>query len=190
MTTRRPPGYPVECEGTFRLEDGREVWLRPIVPDDLEQLKEAIRTADPATIRSRFLGGSAPTSPEVLERLVTVDFVKRHALVAFAPDGTGVGIARYEGEDTWPAVDLAVVVDPRWRGVGLGRELVNRVVRRAADQGATSLLLDFYADNARVNNLLEEAHLPVQRHIERGVVQDEVAIDPESLSRLELAPGA
>lgn len=175
-TPERPPGYPVECEDELVLADGRTVHVRPVVPSDVDELARAIEHADPDTLRRRFLGGQPPRTREGLLRLVTVDYARRFALAAFAPDGTGVGIARYEGESTWPAVEVAVVVEQGWRGVGLGTELATRVVRRAVELGADRLLADFYADNARVNDLLRDAHLPEQRTVDRGIVQDEISL--------------
>ena len=172
----RGPGYPVQYERDEVLDDGRAVHVRPVVPSDVDELRRAIQRADPETIRRRFLGGGPPRSEAVLRRLVTVDHDHRFALAAFAPDGTGVGIARYEGEQTWPVVEVAVAVDPAWRGVGLARTLMRSVLRRAVEQGATALSADFYADNSRVHSLLAEAGLPEQRSQDLGVVNDEISL--------------
>lgn len=179
----RPPGYPSCCEGAVVLADGRRVVVRPVVPEDVAELAAGIARVDQETLRRRFLGGRPP-SVDGLRRLVTLDYVHRFALAAFSPDGTGVGIARYEGERTWPVVEVAVVVDPEWRGVGLGTELVTRVVRRAASLGARELTADFYADNVPVQELLAELGLPEQRSVDHGVVQDEIRLDEDLLSRL------
>lgn len=179
----RPDGYPVDCEADVVLADGRVVHVRPVVPDDAAELAKAIARADRETLRLRFLGGAPPSSPSALARLVTVDYVRRFALAAFDSAGTGVGIARYEGETTWPAVDVAVAVEPAWRGVGLGRELVTRVVQQAARHGAQRLTADFFVDNGPVQNLLAEAGLPEQRTLDRGVVADVVRLDGAALAR-------
>ena len=183
-----PRGYPRSCETDLELVDGRRVHLRPVVPQDVHELARAIARSDPDTLRRRFLGGAAPRSLPELQRLVSVDYDRRYALAAFDQDGTGVGIARYEGESTWPAVELAVAVDPAWRGVGLGRELVRGVVRRAAERGATRLTADFFADNREVLSLLAEARLPERRRACAGVVEDELLLDDASRSQLLAAP--
>ena len=177
MTTSqavRPAGYPVEEEYPVVLTDGRSAHVRPVVPGDVEALRDAIAQADPETLRRRFLGGGPPRTQGALRRLVEVDYLHRFALAAFDDAGRGVGIARYEGERTWPVVDVAVAVDPAWRGVGLGSELVRRVVRRAVCQGATDVSVDFFSDNLRVHQLVRAAHLPEQRSVDHGVVTDTV----------------
>lgn len=174
---RRPDGYPTEYEHREVLSDARVVLLRPVVPEDVEQLTDAVRHADPETLRRRFLGAAGPRTLEQRRRLVEVDYVHRFAVAAFDEAGTGVGIARYEGEHTWPVVELAVVVDPRWRHVGLATALLRDVLRRAVEQGAHSAVADFFSDNLPVARLLDESGLPQRRSTAYGVVQDEVLLD-------------
>jgi GNAT superfamily N-acetyltransferase len=181
-----PRGYPGGYEREAVLLDGRRVRLRPVVPGDGQALAAAIASADPETLQRRFLGGGPPRGQVAVQRLVTVDYVHRFALAAFAPTGQGIGIARYEGERTWPVVDAAVVVDPAWRGVGLARELLRPVLERAMECGATQVVADFYADNARVHSLLAEAGLPETRSIAEDVVHDEIELP----GRAGRAPGA
>lgn len=170
----RPAGYPLDEERTVILADGRSVTVRPTVPSDVTALADAIDHADAETLRRRFLGGGPPRSAAALRRLVEVDYRRRFALAAFDAEGEGVGIARYEGERTWPVVDVAVAVHPSWRGAGLATELVLRVATRAARLGATAASADFYSDNLRVHQLLHDAGLPERRHVDHGVVEDVV----------------
>lgn len=114
---QRPADHPQEGEEcVVVLGDGRSVRLRPVVPGDLTELRSAGARADPETLRRRFLGGGAPCAQAALRRLVEVDDGHRCALAAVDGDGRGVGIFRYEGERTWPTVEIAVAVDATWRG--------------------------------------------------------------------------
>jgi len=54
----------------------------PILPSDAPALAKAIESADADTIRRRFLGGQPSVTPELLDRLTTVDYTSRFALVA------------------------------------------------------------------------------------------------------------
>lgn len=73
------------------------VWVRPILPSDAPELAEAIRAADPDTLRRRFLGVPPRMTPRLLTWLTTVDYVRRFALVAFDPaTGHGIAVARFE----------------------------------------------------------------------------------------------
>ncbi|MFC5819197.1 hypothetical protein [Nonomuraea harbinensis] len=68
-----PPGYPRDLERTVTLQDGRAVFLRPIVPGDAPALAEALRAADAATLRRRFLGSPPPVTDRLLRHLTAVD---------------------------------------------------------------------------------------------------------------------
>lgn len=115
-----PRGYPLDIQRIVRLHDGRRVFIRPILPRDAPELAEAISTADPDTIRRRFLSGRPHVTPELLTRLTNVDYVHRFALVAIDPAGLqGVAIARYESVGDGVA-EVAVAVAPGWRDAGLG----------------------------------------------------------------------
>lgn len=177
-TRRRdqPAGWPDGYPRRVRLHDGRVVFVRPILPADVGRMEDALRHADAETLRRRFLGGPGPTSPAELRRMVEVDYVKRFAVVAFDEQGDGVGVARYEGERTWPTVELAVVVDPAWRGVGLGGALIQEVTRRAVALGARTATADFYADNIPVRELLSHLGLPERKRTAYGVVEDEISL--------------
>lgn len=170
----RPPGYPVELEQRVVLADGRAVDLRPVLPEDADRLLDAVQHADPDTLHRRFLGGAGPRTPREAERLVRLDYVRRFALVALDEQDRGVGIARYEGASTWPVVEVAVAVDPAWRGVGLGTRLLADVVRRAAQVGASTVHAEFFSDNRAISDLLRELGLPEHRSASRGVVEDDI----------------
>src|SRR6516164_8635881 len=89
-----PPGYPTEYQQKEVLRDGRRVLIRPILPGDAPELAEAIATADPDTLRRRFLGGPPRVTPALLAHLTVVDYVRRFALVAIDPvTGRGVAVA-------------------------------------------------------------------------------------------------
>lgn len=171
-----------------RLTDGRVVHVRPIRPDDLDELRRAIRDADPETLRSRFLGGRPPQTDEELRRLVEVDHVTREAFVALTPEGRGVGIARYEGLPDGRSVDVAVAVDPEWRRVGLATALLTRLMRAALKQGLSIVHADYFAANRDIADLMRRAATTEERHVCDGVVEETAVLDPEVLDDEAFSP--
>jgi len=164
-----PAGYPAQYEEELLLADGRSVSLRPILPSDAAELAHAIQHADPATVRSRFLGAAPPVTPELLRGLTELDYVRRFALVAFA-DGHGVAVARYIAATDPPTeAEIAIVVDPQWRRVGLATELVQRLARRAVECGITSFTALYWSQNRPVAELAHSTHAKVL--IADGVAQ-------------------
>lgn len=173
---RRPHGYPCDLERSVILTDGRTVRVRPVVPGDANALVHAIRTADPATLRARFLGGAAPTDRRTIRHLVELDYTSRLALVAFGA-GRGVAIARYESVPDQPGTaEVAVAVDPAWRRVGLATALVRLLAEAATARGITQFTATYFAHNVDVASIITGTgliHLPITRS---GVVDDSVTL--------------
>lgn len=174
----RPDSFPDDLVREVTLLDGREVLLRPILPSDEQQLREAVGRADPETLRMRFLGGRPPVSDADFAHLVNLDYVDRLAVVAVTRDGTGVGIARYERlRDQPDTAEVAVAVDPAWRHVRCATELVTLLGEGALRNGVRRFQAEFFADNVDVTDLLKEAGLRyVVQPDESGVVTVDVVL--------------
>ncbi len=172
-----PPGYPAHLEDVATLGDGRHVSIRPVVPEDLEALREAIEAADEDTLYRRFLTPRPRFSEAALRRLVELDYRDRMALVAIDDTGRGVAIGRYEriGRDA----ELAIVVDPSWRRVGLGTLLIRRLAAEAAANGFARLNATFLAENQAILGMLRSLGLETVR-IEQGIGTAEMALPSEN----------
>jgi RimJ/RimL family protein N-acetyltransferase len=176
-----PPGYPAEFERSVRLRDGRTVSVRPVTPADAEDLAQAIRTADAETLRRRFMGGAPSVTPKLLNRLTVLDYVTRFALVARdARTGQGAGIARYESLGDGRA-EVAVVVDPAWRRVGIATALVRMLAEAAAGRGIHTFTAYYQAENRAVETLLAEAGST--GFVREGVAEREIDLDREPSDR-------
>ncbi|MGB8649708.1 MAG: GNAT family N-acetyltransferase, partial [Mycobacteriales bacterium] len=172
-----PEGFPQDLEQDVTLLDGREVFVRPILPSDADELRRAVENADPETLRTRFLGGSPPHHEEDFQHLVRVDYDRRMAVVAFAKEGQGVGIARYEAVEDGDAAEVSVAIDPAWRQVGLASALVRVLGEAAVQHGIHRFSAEFFADNVDVADILTEAGLPYQsRRDDAGVVSVDIEL--------------
>jgi GNAT superfamily N-acetyltransferase len=190
--THVPPGYPREFERRLRLADGRLVAIRPVIPNDAAELATAILNADPDTLRRRFLGGPPHVTAALAARLTTLDYVRRFALAAGdARTGRGVAIARYEALDQ-TAAEVAVVVDPAWRRVGLATALVELLAQAALDRGINEFSASYLADNRPVAELVARAGAG-RRLIQEGIAEVAVALDrervAEAIQALQTADG-
>ena len=128
----------------------------PLRREDAAELGEAIRGADPVTLRRRFCGTPPRVTPRLLERLTCLDYQRRFALVARNASGRGVAIVRYEA--TAPRVaEIAVAVAPAWRRVGLASALVHLLSEVALSRGFDRFTAYYFADNRPVAELLDDA---------------------------------
>jgi RimJ/RimL family protein N-acetyltransferase len=171
-----PSGYPPEYQRTVTLRDGRRVFIRPILPSDAPELAEALETADPDTLRRRFLGRPPRATPALLTHLTTVDYVQRFALVAIDPaTQRGVGIARYRHSGDGVA-EIAVAVSPAWRRVGLGTVLIRLLARAAADRGISTFTARYLADNRPIATLLERIGGHRRHTADHGIAESRIAV--------------
>ncbi|WP_284741999.1 GNAT family N-acetyltransferase [Amycolatopsis sp. RTGN1] len=179
--TQPPPGF----DRTLLLRDGRRVWVRPLTPQDAPELGEAIRNADPETLRRRFCGSAPRVTPQLLERLTVLDYERRFALVARCSEGPGVAVARYEATGRRMA-EVAIAVAPGWRRVGLASALLHMLGLAALERGFERFTAVYSADNRPVAELLDYAR--GRRVIAEGVAEAEVRLRDHPEAPPDAAP--
>jgi RimJ/RimL family protein N-acetyltransferase len=153
----RPPGYPTELERILTLRDGRPVFVRPVIPADELAFEREWREADPETLYQRFFTLRPKLDARRLHALLHVDYQWRLALVAFAEDARAVGIARYEGAPDQEHAEIAFVVNPAWRRVGLASALLRLLAEAARARGIQRLVALYLQDNKAMAALLAQA---------------------------------
>jgi GNAT superfamily N-acetyltransferase len=152
------------------------------VPADAAQIERAFDAADAKTLHSRFLGAPPHVGSRLLTYLTGVDYVRRFALVAGEPEtGRGVGVARYEScGDT--AAEVAVVVDPAWRRVGLATAMVELLAEAAIDRGIDTFVATYIAANRPVTALLDLVGHVDRRQISQGIAEIAVHLDRDRVT--------
>ena len=152
--TGLPAGYPFDYERRLDLADGRSVHVRPVVPGDAVLLGEAVAEADTDTLYQRFFNPAIRIDQRRLRHLTELDYEHRFAVAAFA-DGDGVAIARFEPAGEHKA-EVAVVVKPGWRRVGLATALFELIEHAAIERGVRQLEALYLADNHAIKRVLEK----------------------------------
>jgi len=115
----------------------------------------------------RFHGGGVKLTPELLARLVNVDYTRDAALIATVALGgveTPVGVARYALADDGVSAEVAVTVADAWQGCGVGRLLLERVIEIARRNGVRRVTGDVLATNARMLALAHRTGFRIDLH--------------------------
>ena len=152
MTT---PSFLRRFPRAARLSDGTDVTIRPLRADDKTELRRFfLRTPE----EDRFYLNSAVTAPEVIREFTDgIDFNQTIPLVA--ADGDRIladstlhrsrrAARRHVGE-------LRVVVDPAFRGRGLGARLIRELVEVGRDIGLSRLFFELVG--RRENDAIQAA---------------------------------
>lgn len=157
---KAPHGYPTELESSIILADGRQLSVRPIVPEDAPHLRAEFDSADDETLRLRFLTPNPQLDEHSLNRLVTVDYRWRLALTAW--DGAEpVAIARYEGKADSASAEVAFVVKPSYRRLGVARGLLALLEKAAVAAGISEFTATFLASNPGATGVLTRSGFAV-----------------------------
>jgi GNAT superfamily N-acetyltransferase len=130
--------------------------IRPIRPDDKEELQRGLRELSRETIQRRFLAAKPRFTSAELRYLTEVDGVNHIALVAVMA-GRIVAVARAVRLHDDLAEWAIVVADPLQR-MGLGTRLMQALVDAAREQGIHRFSALIAGENRAVARLLAHAH--------------------------------
>lgn len=147
--------YPSALIDRITLSDGREVVVRPVLAIDADAEQDFVRGLSLESRRRRFHLPIRELSPSLLRQLTDIDHVAHVAIVAEALSSddvpTIVADARYVNEDG--ETHFAIAVADAWQGVGLGRALMQRLLRYAARHGIARVVADMIRDNTAMTRL-------------------------------------
>jgi GNAT superfamily N-acetyltransferase len=159
------------------LAPGVEVIIRPIRPEDRHLMTTAFNRLSPESRYQRFFAPVERLTESDLTYLTEIDHHDHEALVAIDPeDGSLVAVARYVctsrlgdfADDAGRAgtlkpaslrspglkeAEVAVIVGDPWQGKGLASALLQRLARRASDEGIDYFLALVLEENEEATGL-------------------------------------
>ena len=150
--------YPSEWERHERLRDGTRVLVRPIKGEDETLYPVFIAAESAEDTRRRFFGAVRDLSPAFIVRLTHVDYDLRMAFIAIdEADGKMLGVVRLERqEDDLDTGEYAVIVRSDFKGHGLGRLLMLRIIEWSKAARIKTVFGLVLADNVEMLKLCEQ----------------------------------
>lgn len=153
--------YPSQYAWSFALRDGRPVHLRPIRPEDEPAIVRFHGRLSERTVYNRYFETSRLDRRVAHERLARIcfnDYDRSLALVAESPSpGKGAceisAVARLTRMRGGKAAELAILVEDRFQGQGLGKEMVRRLLQIAAAEGVESVVAHILGSNQAMQAL-------------------------------------
>jgi GNAT superfamily N-acetyltransferase len=138
------------------LRDGSELAIRPVRPGDKPAIAAGFERLSPESRYRRFFAPLERLSERDLAYLTEVDHRDHEALIGFdAPTREPVGVARYiRGAEPTHAEVAVAVVDHR-QGRGIATALLERLVRRAREEGITHFVALVLRENREAIELFE-----------------------------------
>jgi GNAT superfamily N-acetyltransferase len=163
------------------LRDGSRAVLRPIRADDREGIRRGFEELSEDSRYRRFFSPAPKLTPAQLTYLTDVDHHDHEAVVAEAPDGTPMGVARYvRVEPDSSTAEVAVAVIDRHQGKGVASALLDRLAERAQDEGVDRFTATALATNDEVIELLSRMGPTTTAPSQGGVVEMEIELPVET----------
>jgi acetyltransferase len=164
--------YPRELEETIRLPSGREVFVRPIRPEDQPAHNQFVAHITPEDMRLRLLGVNRDIPPSEMARLVQIDYHREMAFIATAPDERGepetLGVVRIVANPDNTQADFAVMVRSDLKRIGLGSALMRKMIGYCRNRGIGEIVGQVLAENEAMLNLTRKLGFEARELLESG----------------------
>jgi acetyltransferase len=150
--------YPVHLVKKLQLNDGTDIVIRPIRPEDAEMEAKFVRELSSETKYFRFMNSLQELSQEMLVRFTQIDYHNEMALIGVLQDGNGeeqVGVARYTTNLDGTSCEFALVVGDRWRGRGIAHHLMQNLMEIARDRDLDRMTGQVLTENTRMLELMK-----------------------------------
>jgi RimJ/RimL family protein N-acetyltransferase len=139
-----------------RLDDGVDVLIRPIRPDDKALLADGMEHLSRQSAYQRFLAPKEALTEGELRYLTEIDFRDHVAFVAVRPEEPGVlvGVGRWVRLRHDPKVaEIAFVVSDALQRRGLGTALAEALAAAARERGVERFVATMLPDNLAAHRL-------------------------------------
>ena len=172
--------YPVHLVKKIQLNDGTDIVIRPIRPEDAEIEAKFVRELSNESKYFRFMNSLQELSQEMLVRFTQIDYHNEMALVAVKPGGTGadeeqIGVARYTTNLDKKSCEFALVVSDRWRGRGIAHHLMQQLMEIARDRDLERIEGQVLANNFKMLDLMRSLSFQIHNDPEDTSVKQVVA---------------
>lgn len=179
-----PAPAPQHWHADVLASDGGVVRLRPITPDDADELQRFHTALSERTRYLRYFGPYPRISPKDLYRTTHLDHRDRVGLVIVLGEAI-IAVGRYELLDRTGsrAAEVAFVVADEHQGRGLGSILLEHLAGAAAENRIDTFVAEVLAENTVMVTVFREAGYQVERSRDGSVLHLEFAIDPTEALR-------
>jgi acetyltransferase len=156
--------YPTQYVRPFRLKDGAELLIRPVRPEDEPLFVKFHHTLSEQSVYYRYFHPaklSRRVAHERLARICFIDYDREMALVAErGSQNSGereiIGVGRFIKLHHSDAAEFAVVVSDQYQRMGLGTELLSRLIEIARNEKLGKLTAQILAENVAMQRTCQK----------------------------------
>lgn len=171
--------YPLQYVSTWTMKDGKPVTIRPIRPEDEPMLVKFHETLSDRSVYLRYFCTLSLSRRVAHERLLKIcfgDYDREIALVAERTDPDtaerrimAVGrINKLHGKNE---AEVAVLVSDQYQNLGLGYELLRRVIQIAKDEKLSEIHAEMLPDNIGMQVIMKRCGFKVRADEDMSSIQ-------------------
>jgi acetyltransferase len=147
--------YPLQYVALWTMRDGNQVTIRPIRPEDEPLIVKLHETLSDRSVYLRYFCSLSLSRRVAHERLLKIcfgDYDREMALVAELTDPAAgerriIAVGRLSKLHSKNEAEVAVLVSDHYQRLGLGHELLRRVIEVARDEKLTQVSAEMLTDN-------------------------------------------
>ncbi|MFY9532217.1 MAG: bifunctional acetate--CoA ligase family protein/GNAT family N-acetyltransferase [Candidatus Acidiferrales bacterium] len=153
--------YPVQYVAPWTAKNGLQVVMRPIRPEDEPFMVKFHESLSERSVYLRYFHMEKLSTRVAHERLIRkcfIDYDREMALVADYLDPASaqhqiLAVGRLTRSRGNGEAEIAVLVADRWQNIGLGAEIVRRLIQVGHDEKVARILANILPENAGMRSL-------------------------------------
>jgi len=170
--------YPAQLVKNIQLNDGTDIVIRPIRPEDAESEAKFVRELSKEAKYFRFMNSIHELSQEMLVRFTQIDYHNEMALTAVrqTPDGDEqIGVARYSTNLDKRSCEFALVVSDQWQSKGIAHHLMRNLMEVARDRELEVMEGQVLSDNKKMLELMASLNFDIEIDPDDNAIRHVVA---------------
>jgi RimJ/RimL family protein N-acetyltransferase len=174
--------YPAEEERDVTLENGARVVVRPTKASDVRGIQELFYSLSPDDVYTRFFNCLSSLSVDKAQHLCSVSYDDEMAFVAVTGEPEHeevVGSSCYYLNHTTNLADVAYMIRPGWKGLGLATLFQERLTEYARARGVRGFTADVLMANKSMLKVFQKTKGRLTLHAESGAYEVKILFDEE-----------
>ncbi|MBN2523014.1 MAG: bifunctional acetate--CoA ligase family protein/GNAT family N-acetyltransferase [Bacteroidales bacterium] len=156
--------YPERLTSKVKLDDGNEVYLRPIKPEDEPMWLELLASCSKESIYLRFRYDFYYDSHEVASQFCFIDYDREVAIVAEITEKGKkklIGVGRLIADPDVEIMEYAILITDEWHNKDLGYILTEFCIDIAKNNGIKKLLAETTKNNKPMISVFKKLNFKI-----------------------------
>ncbi|WP_394516355.1 GNAT family N-acetyltransferase [Pantoea sp. SGAir0430] len=165
--------YPHHLEEQVQLKDGQRCLFRPILPEDEPQLRAFIARVTKEDLYYRYFSEINEFTHDDLANMTQIDYDREMAIVAVRQHNGAdeiIGVTRAISDADNIDAEFSVLVRSDLKGLGMGRRLLEKMIRYTRDHGLQQLNGITMPHNTGMITLARKLNFRVNIQLDDGIV--------------------